>query len=67
MTKRTKKAGARRKDVRKEQRVAARITQQLYDVLKERAYSENKATSVVLVEALMKYLDFKMPPMHKDA
>lgn len=62
MAAKTKKAVKHRKVIRKEMRVAARITQELYDALQHRAYQENKSASIVMVEALMKYLDFKMPP-----
>jgi hypothetical protein len=55
--------GGRRKEIRKEQRVAARLTQELYDALQLRAYQENKAISVILVEALIKHLNFQMPPL----
>lgn len=51
-----------KKAIRKEMRIAARITQELYDALQQRAYDENKSASIVTVEALMRYLDFKMPP-----
>lgn len=55
----------RRKLVRKEKRVAARLTDELYNAIQERAYRENKTGSIIMVEALMHYLDFKMPPMKK--
>lgn len=65
MAKKATKAGNHRKEVRKEQRIAARITQELYDALQDRAYRENKSGSVVMVEALIRYLDFQMPPLKK--
>lgn len=65
MVRKTRRAGNHRKEVRKEQRIAARITQELYDVLQDRAYRENKTGSVIMVEALIQYLDFKMPPLKK--
>jgi hypothetical protein len=53
----------RRKPVRKERRIATRLTEDLFNALQQRAYEENKSASVVLTEALIKYLNFKMPPM----
>jgi hypothetical protein len=51
----------RRKIIRKEARVAARITPELFEVVSKRAYEENKSVSIIVVEALIKFLDFKMP------
>jgi hypothetical protein len=65
MAVKAKKMGRPRKEIKKNQRIAARITQELYDALQTRAYQENKVTSTILVEALIKYLDFKMPPRLK--
>jgi len=65
MAVKAKKMGRPIKDIKKNQRIAARITQELYDALQTRAYQENKVTSTILVEALIKYLDFKMPPLKK--
>lgn len=56
------KAVIRRKEVRREKRIAVRVTQDLFDVLKQRADEELKAISVVVVEALRAYLNFKTPP-----
>ena len=52
----------RRKAVRKECRLTVRFTQPLYEALDHKAYEENKSNSTIIIEAVMKYLDFKMPP-----
>jgi hypothetical protein len=65
MAKTTARMGRPKKEVKKTQRIAARLTQELYDALHARAYQENKVASTILVEALIKYLDFKMPPIKK--
>jgi len=62
MMKRKRKQGRPEKMVRKDERIAARITRELYDALQKRAYEEQKNASIVMVEALMQYLNFKMPP-----
>jgi hypothetical protein len=61
MDKKSKKPVKRRKAIRKEMRVAARITPELWEAVSKRAYEENKSVSIILVESLIKYLDFKMP------
>ena len=60
-----KKLGRPKKEVTKGTMVAARLTQELHDALHKRAYEENKTASVIVVEALIKYLNFKMPPLKK--
>jgi uncharacterized protein (DUF1778 family) len=52
----------KKKLVVREQRIAARVTQELYEALQERAYTEHKTMSNLVVEAVIKFLDFKMPP-----
>ena len=54
-----KKLGRPKKEVRKATMVATRLTQELHDALHRRAYEENKSASVIVVEALIKHLDFK--------
>jgi predicted HicB family RNase H-like nuclease len=58
-----------RKEIRREKRIAARVTEELFEAASERAYEEHKTLSTLVVEALMKYLNFKMPPkgMQKSA
>ena len=51
-----------RKDVRREKRIAARVTEELYEAASQKAYEEHKTLSTLVVEALMEYLDFKLPP-----
>jgi hypothetical protein len=63
MTKNPKKKRRKAKAVRKEERVSARITQGLYEAVKLRAHQEQKPTSFVLLDALSKYLDYKVPPL----
>lgn len=65
MAKTAKRRGRPEVEVKKDERIAARVTRELYDALQKRAYEENKSGSVILVEALIKYLDFKMPPLKK--
>ena len=62
MAKTAARMGRPKKEIKKTQRVAARLTQELYDALQLRAYQENKVASTILVEALIRFLDFKMPP-----
>lgn len=50
-----------RKDIRREKRIAARVTEELFEAAAERAYEEHKTVSTIVVEALIKYLKFKMP------
>jgi len=52
----------RRKVVRKERRLTVRITDPLYEAIENRAYEENKSISTIVVESVIKHLDFKMPP-----
>jgi uncharacterized protein (DUF1778 family) len=52
----------KRKQVLREQRIAARVTQELYNALQEKAYIAHKTMSNLVVEAVISYLDFKMPP-----
>ena len=52
----------RRKVVRKERRLTVRITDPLYEAIENRAYEENKSISTIIVESVIKHLDFKMPP-----
>jgi hypothetical protein len=54
-------AKRQRKVIRREQRIAARVTEELYIALQDRAYEKHKTMSTLVVEALIKYLDFKMP------
>ncbi|MGB7567036.1 MAG: hypothetical protein WBM07_04195 [Chitinivibrionales bacterium] len=65
MPKKFQKEIKRRKLIRKEKRVAARLTDELYNAIQDRAYRENKTGSIIMVEALMQYLDFKMPPLQQ--
>ena len=51
----------RRKEIRREKRIAARVTEELFQAASERAYEEHKTISNIIVEALVKYLDFRMP------
>lgn len=67
MAKTTKRRGRPEVEVKKDERIAARVTRELYDALQKRAYEENKSGSVILVEALIKFLDFKMPPIQKTS
>ena len=60
-----KKLGRPEKEVTKETMVAARLTRELHAALHKRAYEENKTASVIVVEALIRFLNFKMPPMQK--
>jgi predicted DNA-binding protein len=50
------------KDVRAEKRLTIRFTAQLYAALDTRSYEESKTISAIVIEAVRKYLDFKMPP-----
>jgi predicted DNA-binding protein len=43
------------------QRIAARISDELYNALQDRAYREHKTLSTVVVEAIIKYLGIEMP------
>jgi hypothetical protein len=65
MARKANKRGRPKIEVKKDERIAARVTRELYDALQKRAYEENKSGSVILVEALIRFLDFKMPPMQK--
>jgi uncharacterized protein (DUF1778 family) len=47
--------------IKREKRVAARITKELYQALEKRAFQEHKTMTTLVIEAIMKYLDFKMP------
>jgi hypothetical protein len=49
------------KIIRREQRIAARVTEELYTALQDRAYQEHKTMSTLVVEALIQLLNFKMP------
>jgi predicted HicB family RNase H-like nuclease len=51
-----------RKEIRREKRIAARVTEELFEAASARAYEEHKTVSTIVVEALIKYLNFKMPP-----
>lgn len=55
-----------RKEIRREKRIAARVTEELFQAASERAYEEHKTISTLVVEALIKYLDFKMPPLESQ-
>jgi hypothetical protein len=50
------------RDLKREKRIAFRVTEELYAALSDRAYNEQKLFSTVMTEALIKYLDFKVPP-----
>jgi hypothetical protein len=52
----------KRKLVRREERVSARVTTGLYAALEERAVHEEKKLSEVVVAALRAYLDYKASP-----
>lgn len=56
-----------RKEIRRERRIAARITEELFQAASDRAYEEHKSISSLVVEALIKYLDFKMPLPEKHS
>lgn len=43
------------------QRIAARISDELYNALQDRAYREHKTMSTLVVEAIIKYLDIQVP------
>lgn len=49
------------KIIRREKRIAARVTEELYNALQNRAYWEHKTMSTLAVEALIQFLHFKMP------
>jgi len=51
----------RKKVKRWNQRVAARISDELYNALQDRAYQEHKTLSTVVVEAIIKYLGIQVP------
>lgn len=55
-------AKKQRKLIRRERRIALRVTEELFEAMNDRAYQENKTASGVMVEALIKHLNFKMPP-----
>jgi hypothetical protein len=50
------------KNVRKDVRVTVRFTEPLHRAIDKRAYEENRTVSAVIIEAVRKLLDFKMPP-----
>jgi DNA-binding FadR family transcriptional regulator len=60
-----KKSIQHRKTIRKEKRLTVRFHQQLYTAIEARAYEESKTVSAVIIEAVRKHLDFKMPPIGK--
>jgi hypothetical protein len=49
------------KVIRREKRIAARVKEELYNALQDRAYQEHKTMSTLVVEALIQFLGFKMP------
>ena len=51
----------RRNIICREQRIAARVTKELYQALRDQAFQEHKTMSTLAVEAIIKYLHFKMP------
>jgi len=55
-------AKKQRKRLRKERRVTVRLNDELFVATEDRAYQEAKTISGVILEALIKHLDFKMPP-----
>jgi hypothetical protein len=57
-----KKSVQHRKDIRKDVRLTVRLTEPLFNALEDRAYEESKTVSAVIIEAVRKFLDFKMPP-----
>lgn len=54
-----------KKVMRWNQRVAARISDELYNALQDRAYHEHKTLSTVVVEAIIKYLGIQVPESRK--
>jgi hypothetical protein len=57
-----KKKERKPRELRREKRIAFRVSEDLYKSLADRAYNEQKLMSTVMTEALVKYLDFKAPP-----
>lgn len=55
-----------RKPAKKEKLLAARVSPELYKAVSDRAYEEQKSASAIIVEALRKYLNFKMPPRDQE-
>jgi hypothetical protein len=60
-----KKSVKHRKIIRKDVRLTIRLTEPLSKALEDRAYEESTTVSAVIVAAVRKYLDFKMPPREK--
>jgi predicted DNA-binding protein len=59
-------AAKKHKKVRRwEQRIAARVSDELYNALEGRAYQEHKTMSAVVVEAIIKYLGIQVPESRK--
>ncbi len=54
-----------RKAIRKEHRLTIRFTEPLYKEIETRAYEENKTVSGFIIQAMIKFLNFKMPPRDK--
>jgi hypothetical protein len=50
------------REIKREKRIAFRVSDDLYNCLVDRAYNEQKLMSTVMTEALVKYLDYKAPP-----
>ena len=47
--------------IKRDERIAARISTELFEALQDRAFREHKTMTTLVIEAVMKYLDFKMP------